>query len=345
VKKLIPLVLGLSLMGAFSWPSLADEEPQIKTVGWSVYVNGVRSSANSLQYSGQDWFEVDQLVAALGMRLQTSQQGVFVNGQPIKPVVSVGEVVYTTPDAVAQAIGATVQKDPVRTSLFFQLSNNNPAGIPYYSADYITPEEEYKRQRRADLAMAPGDAMLEEWDEKMAAEWKAKHPFTPYVPRAADYKELPYDSTREMPRLMSKEELLKSPTFKGEKPTAQPTGYLTRSADNGVFKVTISDVKMAEALKGLKPPLMPQPGYKFLVVNLRLENVSKNRQRAGWFNVRDQNGTPYAANSLYSQFSQGEMQTREITQGYLIFELPVSAQPVALEALVTPALSLSLIYR
>jgi hypothetical protein len=345
VKKLVSMALGLALSTLLATPLLAEDDPAAITKGWSVFVNGVRSGANSVSVSGQEWFEADQLVSALGMKMQTSAQGVFINGQALQPVISVGQVVFTTPEAVAKATGATVERDPVRTSLFFQLANNNPPGIPYYSADYITPAEEYKRQRRADLAMSPGDVMLEDWDEKMAAEWKLKHPHTPYVPRSPDYKEMHLDSSREMPRLMSQEELEKSVTFKGDKPVAQPTGYLTRAADNGVFKVTIHDVKLAEALKGMKPPLLPQPGNKFLVVNLRLENVSKTRQRAGWFNVRDHNGAAYPANTFYSQFSQGDMQTRETTQGYLIFEIPMAAQPVALEALVTPALSLSLIYR
>ena len=342
MKKLVAIALGLALLAT---PLLAEDEEQAVTKGWSVYVNGVRSGANSVTVSGQEWFDAQQLISALGMKMQASAQGVFINGQALKPVLAVGQVVFTTPEAVARATGATVERDPVRTSLFFQLANNNPAGIPYYSADYITPDEEYKRQRRADLSMSPGDVILEDWDEKMAAEWKLKHPHTPYVPRAPDYKEIPLDSTREMPRLMTQEELEKGVTLKGAKPVAQPTGYLTRVADNGVFKVTLSDVKLAEALKGMKPPLLPQPGNKFLVVNLRLENVSKTKQRAGWFNVRDQNGTPYPANTFYSQFSQGEMQTRETTNGYLIFEIPMAAQPVALEALVSPALSLSLIYR
>ena len=343
MKKLLAIALGLALLAAN--PGAADDDENSATKGWSVYVNGVRSGANSVTVSGRDWFEADQLIAALGMKMQTSAQGVFINGQPLTPVMAVGQIVFTTPEAVAKATGATVQKDPVRNSLFFQLSNNNPAGIPYYSADYITPAEEYKRKRRADLAMAPGDVMLEEWDEKMAAEWKAKHPFSTYVPRSPDYVEIPTDSSREMPRLMTQEELEKGVTFKSEKAVAQPTGYLQRAADNGTFKVTIQDVKLAEALKGMKPPLMPQPGHKFLVVKLVLENVSKTKQRAGWFNVRDQNGTAYPANAYYSQFSQGEMQTRETTQGFLIFEIPMAAQPVALEALVSPALSLSLIYR
>lgn len=344
MKKLLWMALGLALMAT---PLLAedDEESGPRTKGWSVYVNGVRSGANSVNVSGVEWFEAQMLVTALGMRMQTSQQGIFINGQQLTPVIAVGQTVFTTPEAVAKATGATLQRDPVRTSLFFQLAPPNTAGIPYYSADYITPAEEYKRQRRAEMAMSPGDVMLEEWDEKMAAEWKVKHPFTPYVPRSPDFKELPYDSTREMPRLMTQEEVEGGATLKGEKPTIQSSGYLQRTADNGIFKVTINDVKMAEALKGMKPPLMPQPGNKFLVVNLRLENVSKTRQRAGWFNVRDANGTPYSANTIYSQFSQGEMQTRETTNGYLIFELPMAAQPVALEALVSPALSLSLIYR
>ena len=341
MKKLLWFAVGLLLTAA---PLSADDE-EAKTKGWSVYVNGVRSGANSVNVSGQEWFDAQQLVSALGFKLQASQQGVFINGQQLTPVIAVGSVVFTTPEAVAKTTGATVQRDPVRTSLFFQLSNNNPPGIPYYSADYVTAAEEYKRQRRADLSMSPGDVMLEDWDTKMEAEFKAKHPYYQYVPRSPDYKQLPFDSAHEMPRLMTQEEVEQGATLKGQKPVAQPTGYLTRTANNGVFSVTLSDVKLAEALKGMKPPLLPQPGNKFLVVNLRLENVSKTKQRAGWFNVRDQNGTPYAANTIYSQFSQGEMQTRETTNGYLIFEIPMAAQPVALEALVTPALSLSLLYR
>lgn len=346
MKKTLKLLLGLSLLlGPVKGEEAPQSQPQPQTRAWSVYVNGVRSGANSLQLSGVEWFDAQQLVSALGYRLQVLPQGCFINGQPLpQPVITVGGMPYTTPEAVAKAVGASVQRDPVRTSVFYQLSASNPAGIPYYSADYVTPEEEYKRQRRKDLSMAPGDVMLEEWDAKMAEEWKRKHPHLTYVPRAPDYAQIQFDPN-EMPRMMTQEELENPVTYREQRPVAQPTGYLERTANNGVFAITITDVKLAEALKGMKPPLLPEPGKKFLVVHLTFENVSKVRQRPGWFNMRDQNGLAYPANSLYSKFPQGEMQTREKSVGFLIFEIPVQAQPTSLEAMVTPALNLSLIYR
>lgn len=336
--------MGLSL--TLGLTPLAAEDEEIKTQAWSLYCNGVRHGVNGTRVGGQDWFDAIQMAAGLGFRLQAGAQGWFVNGQPMQqPVITIAGVPYTTPEAMARTVGAVVQKDPVRTSLMFQVANSNPAGIPYYSADYISPAEERRRQRRADLAMSPGEVMLEEFDEKMAAEWNKKHPWNPYVPRASDYTEINFDN-KEMPRILTQEELEKSVTYNA-KPQVEhrPSGYLTRSANNGVFQIILKDAKIAEALKGMTPPLMPQPGYKFVVLNLTLENVSKTNQHPGWFNVRDQNGTPYPASTIYSQFGQGNMRSRETTTGYLIFEVPMASQPIALELTVTPALSLSLIYR
>ncbi len=341
MKKTLVVALGL-LLGSL-W---AEDPAPPQVASWSIYVNGVRNGANVVSSNGQDWFDAQQLVAALGYRLNVTPQGCFINGQPLSPQVTwVAGIPYTTAEAVARTVGARMSKDQVRTSVYYELSAQNPAGIPYYNSDYITADEEYKRNRRKELAMSPGEVMMEDHDAKMAEEWRKKHPFHTYVPRASDYVEMSMDHS-EMPGIMSEEELLnQQTTYRNQKAPPAPSGYLQRSANNGVFQVNISDVKLAEALKGMKPPLLPSAGNKFLVVHLSLENVSKSKQRPGWFNMRDQNGLAFPANSLYSQFSQGEMQVREVTKGYLIFEIPMSAQPVALEALVSPALSLSLIYK
>lgn len=336
--------LGLALALGLSLSPLAAEE-EARTQAWSLYANGVRHGVNSTLVSGQLWFDAIQMAAALGVSLQGTPQGWFINGQPLPgPVVVFGGIPYSTPEVLARTVGASVQRDPVRSSLFFQVSNNNPAGIPYYSKDYIPPAEELRRKRQQDLSMAPGDVMLEEWDQKMAEEWNRKHPWRPYVPRAADYTQIQFDQS-EMPRIMSEEELRGGVTYKAKEIEHRPSAYMTRSANNGVFQLTLTDAKIAEALKGMKPPLLPQPGFKFVVLNVTLENVSKAQQVPGWYNVRDQNGNPFPANSLYSTLSQGSLRTRETVSGYLIFEIPVASQPIALEALVSPALSLSLIYR
>ncbi|MBN9419133.1 hypothetical protein ABS71_09895 [bacterium SCN 62-11] len=346
MKKLVALALGLSLFSSASLVGADDDENKVKTLGWSVYVNGVKASANSVNVNGVDWFEAQQLVTAIGMSFQANETGAYANGQPIVPIIRANGVVFTTPEAVGKAAGATVQKDPVRASIFYQTAASNPGQIPYYSADYVPPAEEYKRQRRADLGMSPGDVMLEDWDEKMGKAWAEKHPNNNlYVPRSPDFVEGTHDSSKNMPHLMTEEELLAGTSYKGQKPTAQPTGYATRTADNGTFRVTLNDVKLAEALKGMQPPLFPQAGNKFLVVKLSLQNVTKKRQRPGWFAVRGQDGSPYPANQYYSQFSQGEMAPNETNVGFLIFEIPMSVSPVGLDVLVSPALGLSLLYR
>jgi hypothetical protein len=347
MRKLAALALGLCLLSAPLVKADDDDEShKVRTQGWSVYVNGVKTGANSIQVNGVDWFEAQQLVTAIGMSFQANETGAYANGQPIVPIIRANGVVFTSAEAVAKAAGAVVQKDPVRSSLFYQMAAANPEGIPYYSKDYVPPAEEYKRQRRAELGMSPGQVMLEDWDDKMAKAWQEKHPNNNlYVPRSTDYIEGGTDSTKEMPRLMSEEELLADSTYRGQKPSAQPSGYMTRTADNGTFRVTLNDVKLAEALKGMQPPLFPQAGNKFLVVKLSLQNVTKKRQRPGWFAVRGQDGIPYPANQYYSQFSQGEMAPNETNVGFLIFEIPMSVSPVGLDVLVSPALGLSLLYR
>jgi hypothetical protein len=328
----------------FAAPLLADEPPE--SAAWSVYVNGVQNGVNTLRHNGHDWFDAQQLAAALGAQLNVGESGFYVNGQQLQqPVVLIGSLPFTTAEAMAKTLSATVQRDPVKRAAYFQLAKNNPEAIPYYSADYVTPAEQNRRQRAQDLSLSPGDQMLEEWDEHMAEEWRKKHPWMPYVPRGADYTQLRYDSKEFKGPVSDEEMLANTNTYRQPKAEHRPTGYLSRSANNGVFSVTLTDVKLAEALKGLKPPLMPEPGNKFLVVHLRLENVSKSTQRPGWFAMRDQNGTAFLANNLYSQFSQGELRSRQSTSGYLIFEIPMAAQPTSLEAQVTPALNLSLIYR
>lgn len=338
----LPLALALAVS-----PLGADEAEAPQTSAWSVYVNGLQNGVNAIHYKGMDWFDAQQLAAALGCQLRVGEQGFYINGQPMQPpVVLIGNVPFTTAEAMAKTVSATLDRDPVRHTASFQLAKHNDGGIPYYSADYVTPEEEYKRQRAQDMSLSAGDLMLEEWDKQMAEEWHKRHPWMPYVPRAADFRQLPFDS-KEMRGPLTDEEIADTSNMyrSSTKPQAAANGYLSRTANNGVFSMTVQDVKLAEALKGMKPPLMPQPGNKFLVVRLRLENVSKQAQRPGWFAMRDQNGTPFPANSLYSQFSQSVIGSKQGTSGYLIFEIPLSAQPVALELQVSPPLSLSLIYR
>ena len=121
MKKLVVMALGLSLLSAAPLVRAdEDEEGKVKTLGWSVYVNGVKTGANSINVNGMDWFEAQQLVTAIGMSFQANETGAFANGQPIVPIIRAGGVVFTTPEAVAKAAGAVVQKDPVRASIFYQ---------------------------------------------------------------------------------------------------------------------------------------------------------------------------------------------------------------------------------
>lgn len=341
-KFLIGLALGLFLLAP---PGIAEgDENQVEASAWAVYVNGSRNTVNSLTANGQDWFDAQQLAAALGHRLQHQSGTLYVNGQLLQqPIVLLAGNPYTTAEAMARTLGATVQRDSARKIVYLNLAQDNNGGLPYYSADYITPEEQHKRQRATSLATSDGNRELEEFDERAAREWETRYKHIPYTPMASTLQ-TPMLDTKEAHHGGTIEDWYNQMDQPG-RPHAKPTNYVTRQADNGVFRMILTDAKVAEVLKGMQPPLYPQPGHKFVVLNLSLENVSKQEQRPGWFNVRDQNGTPYPANSLYSKLPQSVMRSREVSTGFLIFEIPMSAQPVALEATVTPALSLSLIYR
>ena len=323
-----------------------DSKEPLKAEAWSVLANGASHQVNAYTVKSRNWFDAEDLAAALGYRLQVSTQGFYVQGQPLRqPIVMVGSRPFTTAEAMAQTLSAKVDRDSVRKVASFQLASGQVEGIPYYSADYVTPAERAHQQRVADHPEDPGQVMLEEWDEQMAEEWNRKHPFNPYVRVASDIKDLKYDKG-ELPRIMTKEEVEDQTAFRRtDKPYAPATNYLARSASNGVFRVTVTDVKLAEALKGMQPPLLPDAGNKFLVVHLRVENISKKGQHGFFFQMRDQNGTPFQANDLYSKLPHADMRVNETYTGYLIFEIPMAAQPVALEAQVSPALSMSLIYR
>lgn len=335
----LSLLVSATLLGAPA--QILADEPTV------VFINGVELGAKPTEIGNQLYFPGDELAKAMGASLSPAGNGGYtLNGLALRtPPMVINGKPFLTLESAAKTLGGSVLRDPVRHMITVTCQAQSPNGIAYYDKNYKTPEQQataerdqnlkdaglgsdvYLASKRAELqAMYPKtvavlDRVPEPTDFKMPA-----HPWV--NPDGADPYTMP-DGTppKQAPAVAS----------------VQPNGYLSRMCENGTYKVSISDVKISEALKGISPDLVAPPGSKYVVVTLSEENQTRGQQPTAWFALRDANGTQYVGDYSLSQFSRGALRTRETSTGYIIFQVPSGAQPSALEVLCNPPLSVSLV--
>ena len=314
-----------------------------------LFVNGVKVDIPHVASGPQTYYPLEELAKAMGVLY--SAEGFLLNGQPLRvsPLMLDGKP-WTTAEAACKTVGAVIVRDPVRRMVSITCHISTPAGLAYYKEDYKTPEQIQREERRKMLenAGSPGDALTEE-------KWKEWGKMYPTTNKALDRTVRPPVELNipAHPSMSEEDNAIRVPDGSPDQPSNHhlanhnsqhdPGGFLAKIADNGIYRITVTNVRVAEALKGLGEGVRPQPGHKFVVVYLTEENISKQEQKTAWFALRDQAGNSYAANHGLSQFSQAPLRSREITTGYVIVEIPLGAQPSALELLCNPPLSVSLL--
>lgn len=310
-----------------------------------LFINGVKADAVPVTDLGTVYYPVAPIATALGVKAAFNGSYVSFNGQQLNtpPLVIKGEP-YLALDVIASTLGATVERDPVRGLVHLRgAALSNTPGIPTYTADYKTPEQEEREKRNQMYKNAgiPGEIMLEEKEEELKKQFpktvKAldrnkpditpNWPSHPWISSGGD-DPVPDGSANSPPENTG--------------PKYASAGFAHRSGDNGTYKLTVTDVKIAEALRGMNPPQVPKPGYRFIVVFVTQENLTKARVSPVWFAVRDVAGNLYPAEEAISQFSMGTLNTRETTSGYVVAQIPQQAVPVAVELICSPAVSVGL---
>ena len=336
------MMLAASLLGITS-PSQAEEPFQ-------VFINGVQLAVQPTAHEDQLYYPGDELAKALGASFQATPNGYTLNGFPIKPppLMSGGRAFLTLNSAV-KALGGSILRDPVRHQITVTCGGpSGPGGIPYYSADYKTPEQQAEEEREQNLRDA-GLASSGVWLSKKRAELTAMYPKTvsvlDRVPQPLDFAmpSHPWSSPNGADPYVMPDGTPKSggPTSTAMAPS-RPAGYLSRTCENGVYRVSVTDAKISEALRGISPDFVAAPGTKYVVITLTEENQSKAPQPTAWFALRDAGGNQYVADYSLSQFPRGQLRARETSTGFIIFQIPSASQPSTLEVLCTPPLVLSL---
>ncbi len=330
------ILLVLLLVG----PALAKDKENTE-----LFINGVKAEAVPVTDLGTAYYPVGPVATALGAKMTFNGSFVSFNGQQLNtpPLVIQGEP-YLALDVIASTLGASVERDPVRGIVHLRgAALTNTPGIPTYTADYKTPEQEEREKRAAMYKNAgmPGETMLEEKEDEIKKQFpktvKAldrnkpditpKWPSHPWISSGGD-DPIP-DGSANAP-----------PENTGARYAS--AGFAHRSGDNGSYKLTVTDVKIAEALRALNPPQTPKPGYRFIVVFVTQENLTKNRVAPVWFAVRDVSGNLYPAEEAISNFSMATLNSREITSGYVVCQIPQQAVPVSVELITVPSVSVGL---
>jgi len=309
-----------------------------------LFINGVKAEAVPVTDLGTTYYPVGPIATALGAKLGFNGSYVSLNGQQLNtpPLVIKGEP-YLSLDVIATTLGASVERDPVRGIVHLRgAAMTNTPGIPTYTADYKTPEQEEREKRNQMYKNAgiPGEIMIEEKEEELKKQF-------PKTVKALDRNKP--DITPNWPSHPWISSGGDDPVPDGSANAPAPTapkyasaGFAHRTGDNGTYKLTVTDVKIAEALRGVNPPQMPKPGHRFIVVFVTQENLTKNRVAPVWFGVRDVAGNLYPAEEAISQFSLATLNTRETTSGYVVCQIPEQAVPVAVELICSPAVSVGL---
>lgn len=112
-------------------------------------------------------------------------------------------------------------------------------------------------------------------------------------------------------------------------PTASPSGawrqpFRPVEATDGVFLVTVTDLTELDTVKGY---YHPRPGYKFVQVNLSQQNVSDALQiYTGRFVLSDNKGQAYDPLENLSNFWLVILRPGGINFGYLMYEVPSTAK-------------------
>lgn len=329
-------IMSFSLAACLALAVWADEP--------TVFVNGVQLTVPTTVFAEQTYYPAEELAKSLGASFVLNGSSYTLNSTPlVAPPLVLGGKSYITLDSAVKTLGGQLTRDPVRGRIDVVCQTGTAAGgIPYYSKDYKTPEQrkEEALQREEHL----GTADIQTWSrhnkDKLQAMYPTQNPVLNRVP------ELPSDFHMPAhPNLVAEDENTTPdgrPLAHNPDPRDQVAPFLARACENGQYRILVSDAKLSEALRGISPDLVAPAGTKYLVVQVTEENISKAALPTAWFGVRDTQGAQYVADFTLSQFNRSPLRPGEITRGYLIFELPVSSQPVSLEVLCTPILSVNL---
>ncbi len=118
--------------------------------------------------------------------------------------------------------------------------------------------------------------------------------------------------------------------------------YIPRTAQNEVFKVTVSNLETVPVIKDF---YKPRTGSKFVVASLSQQNISNQVQiYTGRFSLVDQNQNSYDHLEGLSNFWLVILRPFGVNFGYLVFEIPQNAKPISLvlHALNQPPLAINL---
>ncbi|MFH1452807.1 MAG: DUF4352 domain-containing protein [Armatimonadota bacterium] len=118
--------------------------------------------------------------------------------------------------------------------------------------------------------------------------------------------------------------------------------FIPRSASNDVFKVTVTNMEVAQMVKG---NYSAKPGFKFVVVYFSQHNISDQLQTyLGRFRLKDDQGKEYGWITGLSNIWVIALKPGGTNFGYLVFEIPAFAYPeeLYLDLDSKPSISVSL---
>lgn len=100
--------------------------------------------------------------------------------------------------------------------------------------------------------------------------------------------------------------------------------FIPRSATNGIFKITVTNVETTNVIKG---SYGAKPGFKYIIVYFSQQNVTDKLQTyLGKFRLMDTNNNYYGWTTGLSNYWVIVLRPGGISYGYLVFEIPTYAK-------------------
>ncbi|MBI2267415.1 MAG: DUF4352 domain-containing protein [Armatimonadetes bacterium] len=243
----------------------------------------------------------------------------FVNGKKIEtaPLDKSG-ILYVPAQSVSSALGLILKWDPSSQTIAIKDKSVQVAPLMKGGVLFVPAES---------MAEVAGASL--EWDPVAK---KASFVYPPPKIRPKNPETPPGIGTP--PKFVpDKGAIVKNPQNPRlpENPVPQiqePEIFIPRSASNGDFFITVTNVERVTVIKDF---YRPKPGYRFVIIHLSQQNVSdKVQMYTGRFSLVDAAGRAFDYVEGLSNFWLQILRPGGINFGYLVFEIPDKSSPVQL---------------
>ena len=308
-----------------------------------VFVNGMRVDAYPITRQGTIYLPIQLMAQTLKAEIvwDSRLHTVSVDGQIIStPIIEDDGRVYVPAEALVKVMGGSITFDGANDRLLINSkSSSAPSFKPAATAKSLTPAPAATAQTTLQPASQPvaSQSLVSQPTPTQPAQPAFKSALPAVAPPqsssalapAVNRSPTPLAPVAKVQTPVRAAPVAKSaPAAKAQSPVAKGGVYVPRQASNSLFQVTVTNLETVDTLKNF---YHPRAGYKYVVVYLSQQNISKQVQiYTGKFSLSDQNSRSYPYLEGLSNFWLVILRPFGINFGYLVFEVPVDSNPASL---------------